>query len=382
MATRNYSPWMQMGSPTPSQDPFDVATNMAAYGMIAPQSLGPRIGAEAHDSVDVKNKNEKQNSVLNKISKVLYRTPEEQAGLIDQAKKDIGYDSQLSNQQSLNELIGNTLVKPKLDLSPLINLADIWSHSGGQLNKSYTPPPKLDQKALVQYAKENLAGPESLQNQLAQALKMRQAGQTEELATEKTSQGQEGAVKMQNDQKNPAPKAAAGLTPAQLMGAEDKLIKEGSKISDDFRNKTSAISVIKTALDKGDLQSVKSVIPAFAQQIAADRARLTNMHLTSQLPRTLSEDMAKLEAYMNSDPNAPVNPQVISGLKSALVSAAKVHKAAAQASMNTLISSKKASPGHAAVQVDKILKPQLDEINSFEPGKTQMDTLRELLEGK
>lgn len=113
----------------------------------------------------------------------------------------------------------------------------------------------------------------------------------------------------------------------------------------------------KEALDRNDYQSTVGILSILAKNVGADAGALSNQDLTRWLPRTFGGDLAKVEAYFTSNPNAEISPELTSGLKKLVEIAAKNMVNRYDKQLNRKLDQYKGSASYRGVNLDDIASP-------------------------
>jgi hypothetical protein len=224
--------------------------------------------------------------------------------MVKQRREDMGNDALLQSK-----LIGALPGGP--DLSPIMALADAWGNQNHptKLAQSYTPPMTAAERAnmLLKYQDVLDKRKEDMMKALLETAKTMKAGNTTNMLT----LGTQNAI--EQGQKIPRPAQSPFMKPD-----EKYLITNNQKTLNDYQTSKSHLDAIDAALAIGTVGSVGRALAQAARELSGEKGVLTEQDVGRVLPRSFGRTMAEWEAYATSNPDVPLDPQILAGLAQAV----------------------------------------------------------------
>lgn len=300
----------------------------------------------------------------------LYSSTAQLPEFSEQSKNISDLQAYLEAEKSKEIGLGEALLRPLAGLLQYNKTGDV---SGLVSAFENVPAQERNKRLLAIQEKVGKAREDYLQK-LSEAVKGRKIGtETERYLAEQTRKFQEllqgkqttetgtsteGTAKQGS--KDPA-SSEVSLSPNAVMA--DNRIKE-TKVMDSI-NKTmepleagfNQLQNAREALDKNDWQALSGILSILAKNVGADSGALSDRDLNRWLPRTFGGDLARVEAYFTSNPNAPVDPELTRGLKSLVGIAAKNMADRYSKSLERKIGQYKGSSSYKGVNLDDIAGP-------------------------
>ena len=188
----------------------------------------------------------------------------------------------------------------ELNLAPLAALTDAWT--GSKMAQSYQAPESPEEKAA------RVAKIRGLANQGQQDI-------TKDQIQMMLGEGKDDTSLLR------AIAAAAGsgtgdIKAAMLQWQKDKYLTEDlGKIEKGLEERTEQLDNIQAGLDRGDLQSLGTIVSQYARGVSGEKGVLTNEDIWRVMPKNVFKDLAGLEAYFSSSPAAEIKPEYLQGMK-------------------------------------------------------------------
>lgn len=311
----------------------------------------------------------------------LWMTPEEMNGLlgaveelpmVKQRREDMGNEA-LLNQRLIDAIPGGQ------DLSPLMALADAWGNQNHptHLAQHYTPPITAAERAqlLMKYGDTLDKRKEEMMKTLLDTAKTMKAGNTSNVLTLGTVSG------MEQGQKIPRP-----AQPPFMKPDEKYLITNNQKTLNDYQTSKSHLDAIDEALKIGTVGSVGRALAQAARELSGEKGVLTEQDVGRVLPRSFGRTMAEWEAYASSNPDVPLDPQILVGLQQAVQNAHARLKARYAERQQAFKDQVQGSQMYGNLpSVPKIMKPNDDIIVKDKPEdkpETLMDKFDKFIQSK
>ena len=287
------NPWGNLGAPTQA----DIGQASLQTPVMPQVPNAPGGFAEAKNSMETTSKSgEKRN---------IRETPEQINANLEALMNTRLYKDQVSIADKLNEENQRALasVEPQLDISPLVSLVDQWT--GSKLAQSYKKPvSKMEKAAMAIKAAEDEAKRRSdINKDLFTNYTKFKEGESQQGLTQKIAEMLTSGVK-------PPPQ----MNPASLPNLGVRISKDANKIYQDYKDSIQRIDLSRQAISTGQFGEIRRNLAVIAREISGEKGVLTDSDISRVLPNTVGMDAAKLQTYLESNPNILVSPQITQAL--------------------------------------------------------------------
>lgn len=233
--------------------------------------------------------------------------------------------------------------------------------------------PEEQRQKMLGYKGKIIDDEATLNKEILQAAKDQRIGKTTDLTAEKLYQ--ENMQKMLERYMNTDKKSVVNVF-NQASKAEDPTVSGDGKygradlrikekdvrdsVNKTMENLDTAATVSKNITDnlsKNDYLGLVGSLSSIARNVGADKGALSDKDLKNYLPATFEGSWAKFEAYIDSNPNALVDPQLTAGLKKLAASTLNNLKSRYEAELSRKKKQYKASSSFVNVPVDEMFSP-------------------------
>lgn len=231
-----------------------------------------------------------------------YDSPENKA--LRAQIQDAFMKSKESQSQSINDLQGllkNYQSKQTVDLKPILALADAWGDGESKLSQAYQSPDSPDERAykiaqlqdMITKRKGDMSAADLnfLKSQMSDKMGLRLADQQQRNARYDATRGSK-------------------IMDAISEGVNKDVFGQGTPrdFGDTIETK---FDLLQGNLGAGDWRSFMSGLGDFARTIASEKGVLTQEDIQRIQPRTLQNDMDKIERYLETSGNGPIPKEYI-----------------------------------------------------------------------
>jgi hypothetical protein len=324
------------------QDPRRQLASLVAMPTVSPVAKGSGLGQKAtQQGLEKQNVTETRNILL---------TPEQIDQAVQSAMNTEAVKAQMAGANRMEKLAEVEASAPvQDDYSALVNLADIWSNSGGRLAKGYKAPEDgsaqraraagLSAKAQDDRRDMTKSILDFIQKQKA-GTQMAQFLSEIKTATEATSE-------------DPA-KKTGGRPPAILS---DKVREAADKTTKPLSDLAASYASIENILEKPTVQNLGILKSQLARVMAQEKGALAQGDVNRAFPPTLEEKFQRALTLLTSDPGKPLSADLVGAIKEDVARAKQATQELSSSKLSAVKESFRASPGYEDIPIDKIVLP-------------------------
>lgn len=235
-------------------------------------------------------------------------TPEEVEEIANTYRSLPEYQEQKAGLDQIRDLIlsraGST--QPQVDLSPLMALTDAWT--GSKFSGSYKKP--ADQSAfLTEQLGKLQTGRKDMAKGITDFIRASRAG----VETDKLLQTL-GVVNLAQAN-DPKPKVNPISFQNSARVAEKDVITASRKVRDKAEEFQKTYQGLDTLLANPNVQNIGIAKTRIAKVLAGDVGNIAIQEAERVFPKTITEELARLEAFVSNNPGKPVPPSLVENLK-------------------------------------------------------------------
>lgn len=281
----------------------------------------------------------------------LLMSPEEINQAYQSAVNTDAVKAQMAGVNSLSDLAKVEAQAPvQNDYSSLINLADMWSGSKGQLAKGYQAPerPEVQRARVAALMSKGQDDRRDMTKSILDFIQKQKAGTQMSQLLSEIKRSKESSVQ------DPDLKPRGGRDPSLLskdvLTSADRAVKPLGDIAGSY-------GAIENILEAPTVQNMGVLKSLVARVMAQEKGNLAQGDVGRAFPSTLEEKFARAQAFLTSNPGEVIDRDLIKSLKEEVRKAKETTNDLYSSKLSTVKESFRASPGYESLPLDTMLKP-------------------------
>lgn len=230
-----------------------------------------------------------------------YNSPENQALRSEMQKRFL--ESKAAQESSINDLetqLKNYQGSSKVNLKPLLALADAWGDGESNLAAAYQAPDSEEDKAYKAAQLQDLIA------------KRKGDVAKDELNYLKSQQSDKLGLRMfETEQRNARQARAYDKDTAKYVSERFNKNIFGEGTSRDFAQVETDFDTLQSNLQAGDMLSFGTAISNYSRQIGGQKGVLTDRDVQLLKPAILEAKMNEIQTFFDANPGKPLPPQFL-----------------------------------------------------------------------